>query len=759
MKRKPMASLAVVTLLHFFTGISFAQSNSPWFYYYKGEKLPLQLNSSRVAVTLEVSADSVSPQTILRGSGINPLAVKEDNTVETLLPVNSRNAAIAGKKTFYSEISVPAMANADAYDRRLKTLNNAADVVKASPCFFSSTGKNIGLMNSFYVQLNELNDLPLLNSFAQKNEIEVTGQNKYMPDWYTLDCTKKTALNALEAANLFYESGLFKAAEPAFVYEDLTLGVDPQYNIQWGLKNTGQNAAQYAGIDIGAEQAWTITKGSSSIKIAIFDQGIEMTHPDLKANIYGTGYNAGTGKSPSQILGPHATAVAGIAGAVQNNSLGVSGVAPGCRLMSVSISMLSSDPPQAYADGINWAWKNGADVINNSWGGMNPSAILDNAITNALTKGRGGKGTIMVFAAGNSGEGVLYPANSNPLILAVGAASYCGERKSLSSCDGKAWESNYGPELDIMAPGVAIATTDRAGSAGYRPDDYYSAFSGTSAAAPFISGIAALMLSVNPALKVKEVNDIIEITGRKVRTDMYSYNLIADRPNGPWNNEMGHGLVDGYMSVLLAKPLGSFSCSPPEIITCSKSTKHSITVAWTKAENAITYSLEYKEATAADWTVVPLISGTSYTIKKLAPGKIYDIRIKTTCETTISDYTYSECSTSTKGNGGDDDEEDDEEGEENSRSIALQSRETEVKDTKAVLIYPNPADDHISLVISYKGNYTGIIADITGRPIKSFTGTATNLSLSVKQLPPGLYTVVITPKDGSAVQRASFIRR
>ena len=81
---------------------------------------------------------------------------------------------------------------------------------------FSSTGKNIGLMNSFYVQLNELNDLPLLNSFAQKMK-SVTGQNKYMPDWYTLDCTKKTALNALEAANLFTKTVLFKAAEPAFV--------------------------------------------------------------------------------------------------------------------------------------------------------------------------------------------------------------------------------------------------------------------------------------------------------------------------------------------------------------------------------------------------------------------------------------------------------------------------------------------------------------------------------------------------------------
>jgi len=95
--------------------------------------------------------------------------------------------------------------------------------------------------------------------------------------------------------------------------------------MQWGLKNTGQHGSAYIGLDIKAEEAWEVSNGSG-IKVAIYDEGFEMDHPDLEANVYGTGFDVITGTSPSVIHGYHGTVCAGITGAVQNNGIGISGV-------------------------------------------------------------------------------------------------------------------------------------------------------------------------------------------------------------------------------------------------------------------------------------------------------------------------------------------------------------------------------------------------------------------------------------------------
>lgn len=107
------------------------------------------------------------------------------------------------------------------------------------------------------------------------------------------------------------------------------------------------------------------------------------------------------------------------------------------------------------ANGINWAWQYGnADVLSNSYGGGAPSSLIHNAIDNAVNNGRNGLGSPVLFSAGNENDGaVIYPA-AYPPCIAVGAMSYCAERKSPSSCDGEDWwGSNYGSALDVMAPG------------------------------------------------------------------------------------------------------------------------------------------------------------------------------------------------------------------------------------------------------------------------------------------------------------------
>lgn len=189
--------------------------------------------------------------------------------------------------------------------------------------------------------------------------------------------------------------------------------------------------------------------------------------------------------------------------------------------------------PDRIADGINWAWMNEADVINNSWGCKTRSQLIDDAIENALTHGRNGKGTIVVFSAGNEGRNkVAYPANSHPDILVVGAIDK----------DGSKWiNSNTGDSLDLVAPGRGILSTKIHSEPGY--------LSGTSMAAPYVSGVAALVLSRNPYLSGKEVRDIIERTAKKIREDLHTYYKTSEHPNGYWNGTLGYGLVDAYAAV------------------------------------------------------------------------------------------------------------------------------------------------------------------------------------------------------------------
>jgi subtilisin family serine protease len=169
---------------------------------------------------------------------------------------------------------------------------------------------------------------------------------------------------------------------------------------------------------------------------------------------------------------------------------------------------------------------------------------------------------------GNFDSDVLYPANSNSEILAVGAINQIGKRKTPSSSwdTETVWGSNYGEELDIVAPGVLIPTLDLVDSYGYNPnqplhenfngtlvssdyddDDYTLQFNGTSSAAPHVSGVAALILSANNGLSSIEVSDIIESTSKKIGG--YSYTTETGRSNGTWHEEVGYGLVDAGAAV------------------------------------------------------------------------------------------------------------------------------------------------------------------------------------------------------------------
>ncbi len=302
---------------------------------------------------------------------------------------------------------------------------------------------------------------------------------------------------------------------------------DPSYKDQWGLNNTGQTGG-VAGADISAELGWDIGTGNKSTIVAVIDSGVDYTHPDLAANMYkniaetpgdgvdndgngfvddyyGVGYIDGVytsnPKDDSEADGGgHGTHVAGIIGAVGNNSIGVSGVNWNTRIMALKTfgpngtGGLRTDTVRL----IDYAAKNGAKIINLSLGGPGgtPGDFYETAIINA-----GKMGVIVVCAAGNGGaDGVgddndvvhNYPSDfTAENIVSVAATDHNDQITSFS---------NYGlVSIDLGAPGEDILST--------LPDGAYGLKSGTSMATPMVVGALSVMMDVTPGLTVKEYID------------------------------------------------------------------------------------------------------------------------------------------------------------------------------------------------------------------------------------------------------------
>ncbi|MFQ9317599.1 S8 family peptidase [Dysgonomonas mossii] len=404
-------------------------------------------------------------------------------------------------------------------------------IIYKSPFYKSSLGEEIGISHLFYVKLKSEKDKDKLIELATKNNVEIIGNNEFMPLWYTLSCDNESAGDALQMANEFYESGLFKFAEPDIIGNLAVNTNDTYFSKQWNL--SGSNSINWV-------SAYALTQGEN-VKVAIIDKGIEQLHPDL-ANVL-PAYDLVEGWwYATNIYGEHGTACAGIIGATANNNKGIAGIAPKVAIQSYAHNFgTQPNAGQQLASGIALA-SGSADVISCSWGGPTNSFITD-AIRYNAGWGRNGKGTVVVFATGNDGRSsVSFPANCHSSVIAVGAIGQNGRRSSFS---------NYGTELDIVAPGEYIPTTDLLYGYGYDSSDYTMKFNGTSAACPHVAAVAALILSINKNLTAQEVKDIIEKTAKKVGG--YSYTTVSGRPNGTWNGEVGYGLVDAYNAVLEAR--------------------------------------------------------------------------------------------------------------------------------------------------------------------------------------------------------------
>lgn len=350
--------------------------------------------------------------------------------------------------------------------------------------------------------------------------------------------------------------------EPNFLKLNVLNTNDPLFSSQWALNNNGYLGGVFDA-DMDVDDAWTLSTGYG-IKVAILDVGVDLLHPDLQQNLL-PGYDAINSVSGGGYVGAsyHGTACAGIVGAVGNNGIGTVGVAYNSKIIPIRVGSGNSITISAAANGINWAWQNGADILSNSWGGGSASASVDSAINNAVTYGRSGKGSVVLFSAGNNNSSVAWPA-LNPQVIAVGASSQCDQRKSPTSCDGETfWGSNFGANLDVVAPGVKIFTTDATGNGGYEIGNYAPNFNGTSSACPNTAGVVALILSVNPSLTGIQVRQVLETNTDKVTS--YNYTAgVPGQPNGSWNSEMGYGRVNAFKAVKSVVP---FINGPNQICT------------------------------------------------------------------------------------------------------------------------------------------------------------------------------------------------
>ncbi|MBU1693008.1 MAG: S8 family serine peptidase, partial [Verrucomicrobia bacterium] len=303
-------------------------------------------------------------------------------------------------------------------------------------------------------------------------------------------------------------------AEPNYRVQIDRTPNDPSFGMLWGLHNTGEGGGT-ADADIDAPEAWSRATGSRDIIVAVIDTGIDYNHVDLADNMW-----KNTGEIPTNGIDDdangyvddvygydfynkdadpmddhsHGTHCAGTIGAVGNNGVGVVGV--NWRVKLMALKFLSSFGGGWDADAISaieYAWRNGAKISNNSWGGYGYSQSLYDAIRAAELNGH-----LFVSSAGNYGLDndvwPQYPASFDLNNIIAVAASDRKDEMPL-------W-SNYGlTSVDLAAPGASIYSTILGGG--------YSSFDGTSMSAPHVAGVAALIASINPDLGYEQLKQYI----------------------------------------------------------------------------------------------------------------------------------------------------------------------------------------------------------------------------------------------------------
>lgn len=399
---------------------------------------------------------------------------------------------------------------------------------------------------------------------AERLGVELVGGVEWSRDLFVFQGS--STLQALRAANQAFEAGQVAQVYTQFEHVRSTRSVpnDPLFGNQWHLSNTGQGGG-LVGYDANVRPVWNFAEGTGlgrGVTIGIVDDGLLTGHNDLQANYRGDlsrNFSTGTNNPnpPSSDLS-HGTAVAGVAAGRGNNGTGISGVAPeaslaGLRLLAPGLTDLRESQALTWQfnrfDGDQF---DGIHVYNNSWGPADVGAragagpLTREALAVGAAEGRGGLGSIHVWAGGNGGnvDNVNYDGYANSrYTIAVGAATNQGVR---------AGYSERGAALLLTAPsdgGTRGITTTTIGS-GFT-SAYTSNFGGTSSSAPVVAGVVALMLEANPNLGWRDVQHILLDTAREIDSGHSSW--VTNGAGRRHSDFYGFGSVDAAAAVEAAK--------------------------------------------------------------------------------------------------------------------------------------------------------------------------------------------------------------
>lgn len=559
-----------------------------------GEELAITKIPGRFTVRLIAKTpQSKSPEP---GSGASFTPVISEGESLQNLPIHIQDTSLVPPELQEVQVKDTELDEAMELARKSDQIAFASHVYQAD----NNPGMVLYLTNQITIQFGENVEQSTRNAITSSKGLTWIKPVDGIPNTFVYEVNNQAEENPIKIANRLTWNPEVLVAEPNIVVKSQKYYQpnDPLYYRQWYLHNTG-DADIAPDSHISVEPAWDITRGIRSVVVAITDDAIDLNHPDFQ----GLGKIVAPIDLKSQNRLPlpqapsdnHGTACAGLAIAEENGK-GIVGVAPGCALMPVRTTGYLDD--ESVEKIFDWAIDRGASVISCSWGASAvyfPLSIRQRAvITKAATRGRNGRGCVVLFAAGNANRPINGTINEDgwPNNIISGRIRWLSgfavhpDVISVSACTSlnkKAAYSNWGNGITVCAPsnnappgmwlqetgyigtppaiktairGLGVFTSDRVGAAGYDQGDFTPHFGGTSAATPLVAGVAALILSVNPDLTAKEVRRIIEQTADKIVDSdpdaQLGITMGAYDANG-YSQWFGYGRVNAEKAVRMAQ--------------------------------------------------------------------------------------------------------------------------------------------------------------------------------------------------------------
>ncbi len=466
-----------------------------------------------------------------------------------------------------------------SYENLLTDLKTDSNVLRVSPVLKTSDNKSLYIGDEVGCRLSDPQDSLYLYQFCHKNDIEIVDlPYPPLPGTYLLRLSGNCRSSTIDIANRLWERTEFKWSQPncsglgelfGYMVSDEHFWNGNQWNVKSAVNY--ESTSNYG--------AWEITRGRPEIKITVMDQGMEW-HEDFDTANFEDGFNFFPGglpfpwpvwPEPDTVYESHGMHVLGLISALHNNPVNqvqppghatgsefasTVGVAPGCEIMPMRMINEHHIFPSDFWLGMAFtiAGNYGTHIINCSWGyneGYFPDPVRD-AIDDLLINGRDGKGTIVVAAIGNSPDRTKYPAAMDS-VISVG---------SINEADNPIPSNPTGSYVDLLAPSVttswkdpnSIWAVDRMSDWGANPKlrddceptndmDYACSFGGTSAAAPLVTGIIGLLLSVDSNLTRDHVQEIIRASAIR------DLEIVVDTTNPEHIERYGYGRLSGVRAL------------------------------------------------------------------------------------------------------------------------------------------------------------------------------------------------------------------